>query len=55
MTISSVVMETCKTIWSVLHPIYIRNEYSMEEWEETDKQYEGTWNFPHCIFLNCIS
>lgn len=51
-TIGCIVLETCKIIWDVLQPLYMKSEYSPTEWEDIAKTFERLWNYPHCV--GCI-
>ena len=48
-TVSEIVRETCKAIWSVLQPIYVKPPSCEQDWKNISKQFEQLWNFPHCI------
>ena len=43
------ICETCKAIWEVLSPLYLKNPSSEQEWKEISKNFEDIWNFPHAI------
>ena len=48
-TVSKMIHETCKAIWEVLSPLYLKNPSSEQEWKEISKNFEDIWNFPHAI------
>nr|CAH7748459.1 unnamed protein product [Callosobruchus chinensis] len=48
-TIHYVIHETCKTLWDVLAPQYLKTPESAEEWLNISKGFDERWNFPHCL------
>ena len=51
-TVSKIVSETSKTIYSVLKGPYMSPPESETEWLEISKQFQEVWNMPHV--LGCI-
>ena len=48
-TVSKIVKETCKAVWKVLSPIYLRSPSTEQEWKQISNDFEEIWNLPHCI------
>ena len=48
-TTSQIISETCKAIYEVLSPIYLRSPTSAEEWLSIAKAFEEQWNLPHVV------
>nr|CAH7749890.1 unnamed protein product [Callosobruchus chinensis] len=48
-TIHYVIHETCKALWDVLAPQYLKTPESAEEWLKISKGFDERWNFPHCL------
>nr|CAH7738426.1 unnamed protein product [Callosobruchus chinensis] len=48
-TIHYVIHETCKAMWDVLAPLYLKTPGSAEEWLKISKGFDERWNFPHCL------
>lgn len=48
-TVSKIIRETCKLIWKVLSPVYLRNPSTVQEWKEISKEFEDIWNMPHVL------
>ena len=48
-TVSKIIRETCKVIWKVLMPKYMKLPTTEEEWKSIAKDYEEIWNLVHCI------
>ena len=51
-TMSKIISETCKAIYTVLKDPYLTPPDSKEEWLEIFKNFEEVWNMPHVI--ECI-
>ena len=51
-TMSKIISETCKAIYTVLKDPYLTHPGSKEEWLEISKKFEEVWNMPHVI--GCI-
>ena len=41
--------ETCKALWTVLQPEYVKAPSSKEDWVAISRQFDLLWNFPNCI------
>jgi len=48
-TISSIVRETCSSIWEALHSSYLRAPKTKADWKEIANQFQDLWNFPHVV------
>ena len=48
-TICSIINETCKVIWDCLSEQYMRPPRMSDDWKRITKDFENTWNLPHCI------
>ena len=51
-TVSSVLKDTCTSLWDLLSPRYLTVPSSAEEWQQVAKEYFERWNFPYCV--GCI-
>jgi hypothetical protein len=52
--VGSVVTETRKTVWDILHPTHVKSKYSAEEWYGIDEHDEHRWKFLCCTLTGCI-
>ena len=48
-TVSEIIQETCKAIYNILAPIYLKPPSSQQEWKKISNKFEETWNLPHVI------
>lgn len=48
-TISGIIKETCKAIYSVLKDTYLRFPSSEEEWRHVATEFGVRWNYHNCI------
>ena len=48
-TVSGILKETCKSLWHVLQPVYVKAPSNEEEWIGGSNQFERIWNFPNCL------
>ena len=48
-TASMIIAETTEAIYSSLRDEYLRVPCSSQAWLQISKDFENTWNFPHCI------
>lgn len=46
-TVSVVIRETCKAIWDVLSPIYLKRPND-KQWLKIAEEFSCRWNFPNC-------
>lgn len=48
-TVHYIVKETASAIWEALSKTYLKPPSSEEEWLQISREFEKTWNFPHCL------
>lgn len=48
-TVHKVVIETCKAIWEVLSPLYVKAPSDKEDWLAISDEFMDKWNFPNCL------
>ena len=48
-TISGIIKETCKALYTVLKDTYLRFPPTKEEWKTVAAEYDDRWNFSNCI------
>ena len=48
-TISIIVPDVCKAIFTCLKDQYLKTPMSADEWKKISKEYFDLWNFPHCL------
>lgn len=48
-TASMIIAETTEAIYLSLRDEYLRVPCSCQAWLQISKDFENTWNFPHCI------
>ena len=49
-TVGRIIMETCKTIWSILlEHGFLKAPSTQQEWKEIAQMFEFKWNFPNCV------
>nr|XP_037284672.1 protein ALP1-like [Rhipicephalus microplus] len=44
-----IVSTVCQVLWDVLGPIYVARPSSAGEWLQIAKEFEESWNMPHCV------
>ena len=44
-----IINETCNAIWDCLSEQYVRPPRASDDWKRIAKDFESTWNLPHCI------
>lgn len=47
-TVSQIISETCKALWSKLAPLVLPVPKS-KDWEESENNFRRKWNFPNCV------
>jgi hypothetical protein len=48
-TARGIVYETCMCIWTCMKDAFLKTPSTESEWEAIANDYEGMWNFPHCL------
>ncbi len=49
-TVGRIIMETCRTIWSILIKSgFLKAPSTQKEWKEMAQKFETKWNFPNCV------
>lgn len=46
-TVRSIIFETCSAIWEEMKDRYLKIPDT--EWRALAREFEQTWNFPHCL------
>ena len=47
-TIAQAVYEVSESIWTVLHPIYMKPP-TLDNWKQIEYRFSTRWNFPNCV------
>ncbi|KAK8776160.1 hypothetical protein V5799_030496 [Amblyomma americanum] len=47
-TASNIIRETCKVLWQVLQPIFLKVP-TTADWQQVAKGFFERWNFPNCV------
>lgn len=47
-TVSQIISETCKALWTKLAPLVLPVPKS-KDWEESENNFRHKWNFPNCV------
>ena len=48
-TLSSILKETCDTIYEALAPDFLRPPFSVEDWMKSAKDFETIWSMQHVL------
>ena len=48
-TVRSIIFETCSAIWDEMKGQYLKTPDTEGEWRAVARDFEQTWNFPHCL------
>ncbi|XP_030749395.1 protein ALP1-like [Sitophilus oryzae] len=48
-TVHKIIHETCRAIWNVLSPEYLKSPSTAAEWLNISHKFTERWNFPHCV------
>ena len=48
-TVNNIITETCKAIWDVFCPLYLKHPTCPEECLHIPNEFETLWNFPNCV------
>ena len=48
-TFSKIIGRTCKVMWVVLSPIYLKSPKTEAEWKKLTNDFKELWNLPHII------
>lgn len=47
-TVREIILDTCKKLWDILHPIYLQPP-SLDDYKRISKGFWTRWNMPNCI------
>lgn len=47
-TLRQIILETCKSIWTLLSPIYM-SEPTEHQYRDIERDFEKMWNMPNCV------
>ncbi len=48
-TVSKILGATCEALWVALNKEYLNLPSTTEDWVRISKEFEDSWNVPHCI------
>lgn len=48
-TVQNIIHETCKVLWDVLSPDYLKTPSTEDDWFRISSEFENKWNIPHCL------
>ncbi len=48
-TVSEIIPETCKAIYTVLKPDFLKTPSTEAEWKKIVDDFWEKWDFPHCL------